>query len=500
VAVRGFAETQHLDAVLMGTPNPKLRAFLLRAAGDLPTAELSSLREQFRLESKRRRDLSLEAKAHYGIDGGIYAKDDHTLIVELVAPTPYFLELTTYYPSFPAPRWAIEKSRGNWFLPKNIVSNGAFRMTEWRVGDRIRIERSESYWGKNEVKLQTVDFLPLENATTRLNLYLTGEIDWLPYNTYPADLAPELRTRPDFYLGPALMVYYYRINTTRKPFDDPRVRHALNLAIDREQITRDVLGVGQLPARYLVPPGMPGYTPPESDVGYDVERARKLLAEAGFPNGQGFPKFGILYNTHESHKKIAEVLADQLKKNLNIDVSAYNQEWQSYLQSCRSLDYDVARSAWVGDYEDPNTFLSLFITNGGNNQTGWGNVIYDRLLDAAADVERFSAAPEFVLEHARHPSDLKALADTIRTDTNAAARLKDMAALRMKLLSEAESVLVHDDFPIIPVYFYTITGLVKPKVKGFYNELVGSDGTKRSNTRDIHPLRDVWIDESGASK
>jgi len=369
-AVRDFANAQHLDAVLMGTPNPKLRAFLLRAPGDLPAAELTELREQFRLESKRRRDLYQDAKAHYGIDGGIYAKDDHTLIVELVAPTPYFMELTTFHPAFPVPRWAIEKSKGNWFLPSNIVSNGAFRMTEWRVGDRIRLERSETYWGKKDVKLQTVDVLPLENSTTRLNLYLTGEVDWLPQNTYPLDLAPDLRTRPDFYLGPALIVYYYRINTTRKPFNDARVRQALNLAIDREQITRDVLGVGQLPAYYLVPPGMPGYTPPESGISYDVEHARKLLAEAGFPNGQGFPKFGILYNTLEAHKKIAEVLADQLRKNLNINVSAYNQEWQSYLQSCRSLDYDVARSAWVGDYEDPNTFLDSSPTVGTTKPVG----------------------------------------------------------------------------------------------------------------------------------
>ncbi|MEO6598385.1 MAG: peptide ABC transporter substrate-binding protein [Polyangiaceae bacterium] len=495
-AVRGFANAQHLDAVLMGTPNPTLRAFLLRAPLDLPAAELTDLRAQFRLESKRRRDLYLEAKAHYGIDGGIYARGDHTLVVELVAPTPYFLELTTFNPSFPVPRWAIEKSRGNWFLPGNIVSNGAFRMTEWRVGDRIRLERSETYWGKNDVKVQTVDVLPLENATTRLNLYLTNELDWLPQNSYPPDLAPDLRKRPDFYMGPALIVYYYRINTTRKPFNDARVRHALNLAIDRAQITRDVLGVGELPARYLVPPGIPGYTPPESDVGYDVARARQLLADAGFPNGQGFPKFGILYNTNESHKKIAEVIADQLRRNLNINVSAYNQEWQSYLQSCRSLDYDLARSGWVGDYEDPNTFLDLFITNGGNNQTGWGNVVYDRLLDAAADVERFVVAPEFVLEHARHAGDLKQLADSIRIETNAPTRLKDMAALRMKLLSEAESVIVRDDFPIIPVYYYTISGLVKPQVKGFYTELLGSDGSKRSNTRDMHPLRDIWIDES----
>ncbi|MET0793448.1 MAG: peptide ABC transporter substrate-binding protein [Polyangiaceae bacterium] len=499
-AVRDFANSQHLDVVLKGTSNPELRSFLLRAPADLPAPELARLREQFQLEGKQRRDSYQEALAHYGVDGGVFARDEHTLLVELIAPTPYFLELTTFYPASPAPRWAIEKNPNNWFLPEHIVSNGPFRLAEWRVGDRIRLERSQNYWGRKDVKLQIVDALPLENATTRLNLYLTGELDWLPQNSYPLDLASDLQNRPDFYRGPALVVYYYRINSTRKPFNDPRVRHALNLAIDREQITRDVLGVGQLPADHLVPPGIPGYTPPDSGISYDVAHARKLLAEAGFPDGRGFPKFGILYNTHESHKKIAEVIADQLRKNLNIEASAYNQEWQSFLQSSRALDYDVARAAWVGDYEDPNTFLDLFITNGGNNQTGWGSPVYDRLLEAAADVERFVGAPQFVLEHVRRASELKQLADSVRSETNAAARLKSMAALRMLLLSEAESVLVNDDFPIIPVYFYTSSGLVKPQVKGFYNELLGSDGKTRSNSRDMHPLREVWIDPASSAK
>jgi oligopeptide transport system substrate-binding protein len=495
-AVREFANKQHLDATLKGTPNPTLRAFLLRAPGDLPHAELALLRGELRNEAKRRRDLYDEAKLHFGVDGGVYAKDDHTLVVELVAPTPYFLELTAFYPSFPVPRWAVEKSAGrNWFLPGKIVSNGAFRMTEWTVGARIHLERSDTYWGKSEVKMQSVDALPLENTTTALNLYLTNEVDWLPQNTYPQDLAQDLRKRSDFFIGPALIVYYYRINNTRKPFDDVRVRQALNLAVDREVITRDVLGVGQTPAFHFVPPGIRGYTPPDTGIRFDVERARQLLAEAGFPGGRGFPTFGILYNTQEMHKKVAEVVADQLHRNLGLDVSAYNQEWQSYQQSTRSLDYDLSRAAWVGDYEDPNTFLDLFTTNGGNNQTGWGNLVYDRLLEAAANVEQFVGAPDFILQHAHAADELKRLADDIRGNGDAAARLRSMAELRLSLLAEAERLLVHEDYPILPIYFYVIGDMVKPKVKGFYTELVGSDGRKRSNLRDIHPLRSIFIDD-----
>ena len=492
-----FSAKQNLDATLKGTPNELLRGFLLRPAGDMPHAEFSALPAQFALEGKRRAALYEEAKRHFGIDGGAYAKDDHTLVVELIAPTPYFLELTSFYPLSPIPRWAVEKRDGrNWFLPKRIVSNGPFQLTDWRVGDRIRLERSETYWGRSEVKLRDMDVLPIENATTALNLYLTGEVDWLPQQSVPQDLAPDLLERPDFFSGPAFIAYYYRINCTRKPFDDVRVRKALNLAIDREQITRDVLRLGQLPAKYLVPPGIRGYKPPETGIVFDVEQARRLLAEAGFPDGRGFPKFGILYNTLESHKKVAEVLADQLRRNLHVEVSAYNQEWQSYQQSTRAMDYDLSRAGWIGDYEDPYTFLDLWTTNGGNNQTGWGSVVYDRLLAAAADVERFVKQPEFVLEHAHDAPTLTHMIDDVRSSGDTTQRLKHMGELRMALLAEAERILVHDEFPILPTYVYVTSNLVKPNVKGLYSELVGTDGSKRPNLRSIFPMRDVWI-ESG---
>jgi oligopeptide transport system substrate-binding protein len=194
---------------------------------------------------------------------------------------------------------------------------------------------------------------------------------------------------------------------------------------------------------------------------------------------------------------VAEVVADQLRRNLGINVSAYNQEWQSYLQSTRSMSYEVARGGWVGDYEDPNTFLDLWITNGGNNQTGWSNLLYDRLLEAAGNVDEFVLAPEFVLERAQKPAELTRLVEGVRNSSDAERRLRAMAELRMALLSEAEGLLMRDELPIIPVYFYVLGGLVRPQVGGFYSKLKGADGQERANLRDIHPLREIFIREAG---
>ncbi len=490
-AVRELDTKQSLHALLKGAPSPVLRAFLTREDADLSVEGAQQLRRELAAEGARRGAAYTEAARRFGVDGGVFAKDSHTLVVELNAPTPYFLELTAFYSFYPLPRWAVERSSRDWFLPKTIVGNGPFRLVSWQVGSRIRLERSPTYWGKDEVRLSSVEALSVENLTTALNLYLTGEVEWLPHQTWPQDLGPDLKQREDFYVGAAFAVYYYRINTTRKPFNDVRVRKALNLAIDREQITRDVLAMGQKPARLFVPPDLAGYDPPESTLRYDVAEARKLLAEAGFPEGKGFPKFGILYNTMEAHKKIAEVVADQLRRNLNINVTAYNQEWQSYQESQRSLDYDLARAAWVGDYQDPNTFLDLWLTNGGNNQTGWGNPVYDQLLAAAADVEKFLEAPESLLDHVKERARLETLLAASRGAQEADPRLAAMTRLRAQLLAEAESILINDELPIVPVYHYVNGGMLKPDVREFYTTLVGSDGKARTNLKDLHPLRGV---------
>src|SRR5688572_21718019 len=320
----------------------------------------------------------------------------------------------------------------------------------------------------------------------------------MPTNTFPADLIDELKKRPDFHKGPALTVYYYRVNTTRKPFSDARVRKALSMAIDREVITRDVLGIGQEPTFRFVPPGIAGYDPPVPALRHDLAAARALLAEAGFPGGKGFPKFGILFNTMEAHKKIAEVIADQWKRGLGIEANGYNQEWQAYQATTQLLDYDVSRAAWGGDYEDPNTFLELYVTNGGNNQTGWGNRVYDQLISAAGDVEGFLRGPGDVLPKLRERDKIQALIDAAVREQEPAAHLEAAGRLRMALFREAEALLINDDVPIIPLYFYVNNGLIKPRVHGFYKELHDADGHKRPNLRDRHPLRAMWVEDGEA--
>jgi oligopeptide transport system substrate-binding protein len=236
----------------------------------------------------------------------------------------------------------------------------------------------------------------------------------------------------------------------------------------------------------VVPPGIPGYEPPESALGFDPERARRLLAEAGFPEGRGFPEIGILYNTHEDHRKIAELIADQLARTLGIRVVPYNQEWQSYLATVQAGDYDLARAGWIGDYVDPNTFLDLWVTNGGNNQTGWGDPLYDQLIRGASDVERFARRPlpGGLSEPGRVAERLAALRSAEGAERQSAA-----ARLRLELLREAEAILVQRAFPIIPIYFYVNSGLVAPHVEGFYTHL--SDG--RPNLQDLHPLRAIAV-------
>lgn len=491
---RRFVIEQDLAGLVRGTPD---RALLATVAGEAGIAEAgrSVLAAQLVGEAQRRATSAAAARAHYGIDEGVFARDDRTLVVELTAPIPYFLELTSFYPSFPVPRWVVEApgNATNWFLPDKIVSNGPFRLEAWRVGDRIRLRRSESYWGRAGIALESVDALPIENVTTALNLYLTGDVDWLP--NYPSDLVDALRDRPDHYSHPGLIVYYYRINTRHPPLDDPRVRQALALGIDRRTIVEEVLRLGQVAAHHLVPPGIPGYESPPSAIRYDPARARELLAEAGFPGGEGLPEIGILYNTLESHKKIAELIADQLRRELGVRVKPYNQEWQSYLATMRAGDYDLGRAGWIGDYLDPNTFLDIWVTNGGNNQTGWSHAGYDRLIDAASDVEAFARRPFFggLAEPERARAGIAALSVAAAGD----ARRKAAAALRLQLLREAERILVGEELPILPIYFYVVSGLVSPRVEGFHTELVMPDGSRLPNLQNLHPLRGLRMRDPG---
>ncbi len=489
-----FVSKNHLNEPLRNEHDPRLDELLSRRTRPVTAVDLEWLRGIVGAVAVRQRAAAADARVHFGKDGGVFAPDARTLVVELRAATPYFLQLTSFFSTLPVPSWVVEARgrRDDWFLPEHIVTNGPFRLSRWLLNDHIRLVRNDSYWGRAEVKLRSIDALATESDTTALNLYLTHEVDWLP-SSYPLDLVDELRRRPDFYANPGLMVYFYRFNTTAPPFDDRRVREALNLAVDRKLIVEQVLGLGQIPAETFVPPGMPGYVAPDSDIRFDLARARKLLSDAGYPDGIGFPEVGILYNTSQSHKKVAEVIADQLRRNLGIRVNAYNQEWQSFLDTVRTRDYAIARGGWIGDYADPNTFLDMWVTNGGNNETGFSSPLYDSLIAAAADVGAFASAPDALLTRMKRPDDVRAALHDAGEATSGSQKRDALAHVRMLLFREAESILVQDEFPILPLYFYVASGLVSPKVRGFYSTLLFEDGKSAPNLQDLHPLRDVAI-------
>lgn len=379
-------------------------------------------------------------------DVGMRAIDDHTIEFTLENPTPYFLNLLGFYPLFPVQQQCVETfGSPQWTDVENIVCNGPFKPEFRRLRDRTRVVKNEHYWDRDNVKLNSVDFLAVESSTTALNLYLTGEVDWI-YDVPAAALRTLLAERPardDLNPKPMLNTYFYLLNVTRKPFDDVRVRKALSMAMDRTELTERLLGAGELPTYSLVPPGLPGYDPPQSPH-ENVKEAQRLLAEAGYPEGRGFPTIEILYNTHEGHQAIAQLIRKQWQNNLGIKVRTRNEEWATFNSSQRQLNYDVSRRGWIGDYADPNTFLDMFVTGGENNCTGWGNAEYDKLIAAAA----------------------------VETDP----------AKRLDLLHQAETILM-DEQPIIPFYNYVSKNMVKPNIRGFYN-----------NIQDTHPLSALWID------
>lgn len=382
---------------------------------------------------------------------GVERTDDATLTITLENPTSYFLSLTGFYPLFPVNQECVEQfGSPQWTYPENIVCNGAFVPLFRHIRDRTRLVKNERYWNRDAVHLETVDVLAVEKVTTGLNLYLTGEADW-NHDVPPPALRELLRADPprkDLNPQPMLNSYFYLLNTSRRPLDDIRVRQALSLALDREEITTRILAAGEQPALSLVPPGLPGYDPPQTNP-YDPERARTLLAAAGYPGGAGFPRLDILFNTHESHKLIAEVIRKQWQKNLGVNVTTRNEEWGSYLATQRTMQYNIARKGWIGDYADPNTFLDMFVTDGEQNNTGWSNAHYDRLIEEAASE--------------RDPQR------------------------RLEMLAEAETIIM-EELPILPIYFYVSKNMVQPYVRGFYN-----------NLQDVHPLSAISIDREGTT-
>ncbi len=372
---------------------------------------------------------------------GVRVLDDHTLQFTLKGPTPYLPSMLKHYSWFPVPRQAIERfgkmadRDTKWTRPGNMVSNGPFQLKEWRFTHSITVERNPHYWDAASVKLNQIVFLPIANSGTEDRAFNAGQIHVTMPGGVPLDKIPVYRAeRPELYQQePVLSTYFYRINTTRKPFDDKRVRKALALAIDRDSLTRNILRAGQKPALGLTPPGCgEGYDTP-MPLKFDPAEARRLLAEAGFPNGKGFPKFEILINTMEAHRTIAEAIMAMWEKHLNLPVTVLNQDWSVYLKSTRDLDYTVARAGWVGDYLDPFTFLSIWQKDDGNNNTGWTSARYDSLMAASC----------------QEPDAMK----------------------RMAVMRQAEELLL-DELPFLPIYWYVVSYMKRPEVKGWMPSLL----------------------------
>jgi oligopeptide transport system substrate-binding protein len=371
---------------------------------------------------------------------GAKALDDRTLECTLVHPAPYFLSMQIHYAWFPVHRASIEacgayddRNNVTWTRPGKLVSNGPFMLVDWKENQIIRLRPNPYYCYADDIKLAGVDCYPIDDVYTEVREFKAGKLhvtETIPFTRIEA----LRRNMPEsLHIDPMVGTYFYRMNVTRKPLDDPRVRRALAMAIDRESLCNDVLHGVVKPATAFTPPGLAGYTA-EAGIPYDPEQARRLLAEAGYPDGKGFPPIEILFNSSEDHKLIAEAIQNMWQETLNVRAGTNNQEWKVYLSSLTTLDYDVARSAWIADFLDPINYLECFIADGGNNRTGWSSPEFDALIEKA----RRTAEP----------------------------------GERFATLQQAERILL-EAAPIGPIYSYTQRHLISPQVSGLDENMLG---------------------------
>jgi len=368
---------------------------------------------------------------------GIRAPDARTLVLELAAPTPFFLDVLAGVPLMPVQRANLERLqqlyperwRVEWTRPEHLVTNSPYRLALRRVNDRLRFVKNERYWDARSVALGTVDCLCVEHLETALNLYLSGAVGWI--DNVPAAALPELRGRPDFHPAPYLATGFYRFNTTRAPFDDARVRRALALAVDREALAQSVLRAGERPCWGLLPPAIRGARPGELRHGtraQDLAEARALLAAAGYgPGARALPALEIHFATQSTSKDVAEVIADTWRRELGVESQLLNQESRVALDTQKNLRFDVSRSSWIADHPDALGFLEIFRSESENNRTGWKNARYDELIARA----RLARDPE-----------------------------------RASLLEEAEALLL-EELPILPLWSFVTRNLVDPRLEGF---------------------------------
>lgn len=363
---------------------------------------------------------------------GVKALDDYTLEVTLDTAVPYFVMMMGHTTVKPVHKATVEKFGDQWTKPENFVGNGAFVPNQWVVNERLELVRNENYWDNEHTVLNKVTFLPIENQVAEMNRFLSGELDF----TYevPNEHFRRLQKEypEDVNIKGNLCTYYYQFNAQKAPFDDVRVRKAMSYAMDRDIVTKAILGQGQKPAYFLTPEITAGFDPVTPEYGQlsqkeRIAEAKRLLEEAGYTKSNPL-EFNLLYNTSENHKKLAVAIASMWKKELGINAKLENQEWKSYLDSKDTGNFDVARAGWCGDYNEASSFLTLMVSQNTTAGQHYKSADYDKVIE-------------------------KALSSTSEEE-------------RTKLYIDAEKLLAKD-MPIAPVYQYVTTRLVSPQLGGY---------------------------------
>ncbi|QRG68136.1 peptide ABC transporter substrate-binding protein [Brevibacillus choshinensis] len=378
-------------------------------------------------------------------DVGVKAVDDKTLEVTLENPTPFFTELTAFYTYYPVNQKVVEGNEKWAGDAATHVGNGPFKLEGWEHKNKLTLAKNDNYWDKDNVKLDKIEFSMVEDENTELSMFDNGEIDWAgaPLSSLPTDAIPALKDSGKMKSQPIAGTYWYKFNTEKAPFNNVKIRKAFAYSIDRQSLIDNVLQTGQLPATGAVPPSMAlnkdGYFKDK-----DLETAKKLLEEGMKEEGiTKLPTITLSYNTSEGHKKIAEAIQDQWKKQLGVDVKIENKEWKVYLEDLHQGNYQIGRMGWLGDFNDPINFLELYKDKkGGNNDTNWENPKYKELLNQSA------------LE--KDPEKRKAI------------------------LAQAEQILM-DEMPIMPIYFYTNSWVQNDKVSGVVLDGLGAVDYKNAD-------------------
>ncbi len=380
----------------------------------------------------------------------IKAVDDKTLYVKLANPCPYFDEICAFPAAFPVRQDVIESAGDQWtFNPETYISNGPFKMSAWEHNSYILFEKNENYYNKDAITVDTLKFHLMDDANAQYAAFKGGELDYI--EEVPQDEIPTLLASGELKIADQTGSYYVCFQNQKAPFDNQKVREAFSLAIDRNYITEQVVGRGEIPANGFVPNGVFDYKGAGSDdfrtVGgsyYSVDpadykancdKARQLLAEAGYPEGKGFPVVEYLYNTNDNHKAVGEALQNMWQTELGVSVTLQNQDWAVFLEERKAGNYSIARGGWVADFNDPMTFIDMFTTGGGNNDPQYSNPEFDKIIKEAKTTGD--------LEH------------------------------RMKLLHKAEDLIIGKDCGLAPIYFYVQPYMINENIKGMYNTPLG---------------------------